>query len=86
MSVPGLPKAEGDFRFFEPGNHFSENVYVAKCTADEVDDHLPMFEKYLDAYVDMLNTAMLCRKRLARLQRLRQVHDEVRPSCWIPLQ
>tara|TARA_Y100000004_G_C8926784_1_gene417989 strand:+ start:673 stop:1302 length:630 start_codon:yes stop_codon:yes gene_type:complete len=57
VSVPGLPKAEGEFRFFEPGNHFSENVYVAKCTADEVDDHLPMFEKYLDAYVDMLDTA-----------------------------
>ena len=57
FSHPDLPKAKGDYRFFEPGNHFSENVYVAKCTADEVDDHLPMFEKYLDAYVDMLNTA-----------------------------
>jgi hypothetical protein len=51
---PDLPKSEGTFRFFEPGNHFSSNIYVAKCTMDDVSDHLPMFEKYLTAYRDML--------------------------------
>ena len=45
FSVDGLPKQEGNIRFFEPGNHFSENIYVVKCNMDEVDDHLPMFEK-----------------------------------------
>ena len=54
FSVEGLPKSEGDYRFFEPGNHFSENVYIAKCTMDEVDDHLEMFTKYLTKYRDMV--------------------------------
>ena len=54
MSVPGLPVYEGDYRFFEKGNHFSENIYIAKCTADEVNDHLPMFQKYLDEYKKLL--------------------------------
>ena len=54
FGVEGLPKGKGDYRFFEPGNHFSENIYIAYCTADEVDDHLPMFEKYLTAYTDMV--------------------------------
>jgi hypothetical protein len=54
FSVEGLPKAKGDFRFFEPGNHFSENVYIAYCTMSEVDEHLKMFEKYLTIYGDML--------------------------------
>ena len=54
MSVPDLPKYEGDYRFFEKGNHFSENIYIAYCTMEEVDEHLPMFEKYLDAYKELL--------------------------------
>ena len=54
FSHPDLPKAEGTFRFFEPGNHFSENVYVAKCTMSEVNDHLDMFKKYLTAFKDMV--------------------------------
>ena len=54
MSVPALPKYEGDYRFFEKGNHFSENIYIAYCTMDEVDDHLEMFEKYLDEYEKLL--------------------------------
>ena len=29
FSVDGLPKSKGDYRFFEPGNHFSENIYIA---------------------------------------------------------
>ena len=56
FSVDGLPKQEGNIRFFEPGNHFSENIYVVKCTFDEVDDHLPMFEKYLTTYKSMLES------------------------------
>ena len=52
--VDGLPKFEGDIRFFEPGNHFSENIYVAYCTMSDVNEHLGMFKKYLTKYVDML--------------------------------
>ena len=54
FSVDGLPKYKGDVRFFEPGNHFSENIYIAYCTANEVNDHLEMFKKYLTIYADML--------------------------------
>ena len=58
FGVEGLPKGKGDYRFFEPGNHFSENIYIAYCTADEVDNHLPMFEKYLTAYQTMVQCSM----------------------------
>ena len=54
FSVDGLPKSDGDYRFFEPGNHFSENVYIAKCTMSEVDQHLDMFKLYLTKYKEML--------------------------------
>ena len=54
FGVEGLPKGKGDYRFFEPGNHFSENIYIAYCTMDEVDEHLEMFKKYLTIYADML--------------------------------
>ena len=54
FSVEGLPKSKGDYRFFEPGNHFSENVYLAKCTMSEVDEHLDMFKTYLTKYKEML--------------------------------
>ena len=55
------PKAKGDYRFFEPGNHFSENIYVAKCMS-EVNEHLDMFKKYLTIYKDMLecNVQWVC--------------------------
>ena len=56
FSVEGLPKQEGNIRFFEPGNHFSENIYVAKCNMDEVDEHLEMFSKYIKIYCDMLDS------------------------------
>jgi len=56
FSVDGLPKQEGNIRFFEPGNHFSENIYVAKCNMDEVDEHLEMFSKYIKIYCDMLDS------------------------------
>ena len=58
FSHPDLPKADGEYRFFEPGNHFSENIYVAKCTMSEVNDHLEMFKKYLTIYKDMLECKM----------------------------
>lgn len=54
FSVDGLPKSKGDYRFFEPGNHFSENIYIAYCKSDEVDEHLDMFKLYLTKYVDMV--------------------------------
>ena len=54
FSVDGLPKSKGDYRFFEPGNHFSENVYIAKCTMSEVNEHLDMFTKYLTKYKEMV--------------------------------
>ena len=54
FSVDGLPKGKGDYRFFEPGNHFSENIHIQYCKIDEVDNHLEMFTKYLLKYRDML--------------------------------
>ena len=54
FSVDGLPKGKGDYRFFEPGNHFSENIYIKYCAMDEVDEHLEMFTTYLTEYKSML--------------------------------
>ena len=54
FSVEGLPKQEGNIRFFEPGNHFSENIYVVKCEMKDVNDHLEMFKTYLTKYKNML--------------------------------
>ena len=56
FSVEGLPKHEGDYRFFEPGNHFSENIYIRYCTPEDVDDHLDMFKKYLQCKVHMIES------------------------------
>ena len=56
FSHPDLPKAEGTFRFFEPGNHFSENVFVRKCTMDQVNDYLDDFAAYLQVYKEMLES------------------------------
>ena len=53
-SVDGLPKAEKDYRFFEKGNHFSENIFVRKCNMDEVDQYVGEFAQYLDAYRRMV--------------------------------
>ena len=54
FSVDDLPKQKGDIRFFEPGNHFSENIYVVKCEMKDVNDHLEMFQTYLTKYKNML--------------------------------
>ena len=57
FSVDGLPKAERDYRFFEMGNHFSENIFVRYCTFDEVDKYLPEFREYLETYRKMIDEA-----------------------------
>ena len=56
FSVDGLPVYEGDYRFFEIGNHFSKNIYIAKCTMSEVNEHLDMFKKYLTEYKNMIES------------------------------
>ena len=55
-SVDGLPKCTEDYRFFEKGNHFSENIFVRYCKPTEVDEHLDMFKLYLTKYVDMVES------------------------------
>ena len=57
FEVPGLPKPTEDYRFFEKGNHFSENIIVRKCNADEVDQYLDLFDEYLEVYKNMINVA-----------------------------
>tara|TARA_B100000902_G_scaffold94023_1_gene97033 strand:+ start:2870 stop:3493 length:624 start_codon:yes stop_codon:yes gene_type:complete len=54
LEVAGLPEGRGDYRFFEPGNHFSKNIYIAYCEPEKVDEHLPMFRKYLTKYQSMI--------------------------------
>ena len=53
--TPELPKVEGTYRFFEAGNHFSDNLVVRYCKPDEVDQYLPLFEKYMRFYKNMLD-------------------------------
>ena len=55
FSTDKLPKATGTYRFFEPGNHISENIYVRYCKPHEVDEHLPMFRRYLEVYKEMID-------------------------------
>ena len=57
FSVDGLPKCEGGIRFFEPGNHFSENLFIAKCVKEEIDDYLEDFKTYFSHYKTMLDDA-----------------------------
>ena len=57
FSVPDLPKAEGTYRFFEPGNHFSENIFVRYCEMSQVDTYLPTFKYYLSLYKEMIEKA-----------------------------
>ena len=50
-SVEGLPKAEKDYRFFEKGNHFSENILLLECTMEEVNAfEMFTFKEYLTKY------------------------------------
>ncbi len=55
FSVDSLPKATKKYRFFEMGNHFSENIFVRYCTFDEVDNYLPQFRQYLEVYRKMID-------------------------------
>ena len=55
FSHPDLPKATEDYRFFEKGNHFSENIFVRKCKMDEVDQYVGEFAQYMEAYWKMVN-------------------------------
>ena len=54
--VEGLPVCTEDYRFFEKGNHFSDNIFVRYCKPDNVNQHLDMFKKYLQVYIDMLES------------------------------
>ena len=56
-SVDSLPKDDGKYRFFEMGNHFSENIFVRYCKPDEVNDYLPMFKTYLIWYKHIIDEA-----------------------------
>ena len=55
FSHPDLPVATEDYRFFEKGNHFSENIFVRKCKMDEVDQYVGEFAQYMEAYFRMLD-------------------------------
>ena len=57
FSLPTLPKAERDYRFFEMGNHFSENIFVRYCEFDQVDTYVPTFRYYLNLYREMIDEA-----------------------------
>ena len=55
FSVDGLPEDDGKYRFFEMGNHFSENIFVRYCTPDTVNTYLPTFKYYLSKYREMID-------------------------------
>ena len=57
LNVPPLPKADKTYRFFEMGNHFSENIFVRYCNMDEVDTYVPTFRYYLTLYREMIDKA-----------------------------
>ena len=54
LSFDDLPKAEKDYRFFEMGNHFSENIFVRYCKMEEVNAYISTFKDYLTKYKNML--------------------------------
>jgi hypothetical protein len=54
LEVPPLPKTTETYRFFEPGNHFSDNIFVRYCEMDMVDTYLPTFKYYLSLYKQMI--------------------------------
>ena len=55
LDVPPLPKTTEKYRFFEPGNHFSNNIFVRHCEAKFVDTYLPTFKYYLSLYKEMID-------------------------------
>ena len=52
--VDGLPVATEDYRFFEKGNHFSDNIFVRYCKMEEVNAYLSTFKEYLTNFKFML--------------------------------
>ena len=57
LDVPPLPKTEETYRFFEPGNHFSNNIFVRYCEMSQVDTYLSTFKYYLSLYKEMIEKA-----------------------------
>ena len=57
LKVPPLPKTEETYRFFEKGNHFSDNIFVRYCEMSQVDTYLPTFKYYLSLYKEMIEKA-----------------------------
>ena len=57
LKVPPLPKTEETYRFFEPGNHFSNNIFVRYCEMSQVDTYIPTFKYYLSLYKEMIDNA-----------------------------
>mgnify|MGYP001172150521 FL=1 len=55
LDVPPLPKTTEKYRFFEPGNHFSNNIFVRHTEAEFVDTYLPTFKYYLSLYKEMID-------------------------------
>jgi hypothetical protein len=46
-----------EIRFFQPGNHFSNYIFVRKCTVHEIDEYLDDFKKYVLTYKEMVESA-----------------------------
>ena len=57
LKVPPLPKTEETYRFFEKGNHFSDNIFVRYCDMEHVNTYLPTFKYYLSLYKEMIDEA-----------------------------
>ncbi len=57
LKVPPLPKTEETYRFFEKGNHFSDNIFVRYCRMEHVNTYLPTFKYYLSLYKEMIDNA-----------------------------
>ena len=54
LKVPPLPQTTDTYRFFEKGNHFSDNIFVRYCEMDSVNTYLPTFKYYLSLYKEMI--------------------------------
>ena len=57
LKVPPLPQTTETYRFFEKGNHFSDNIFVRYCKMDGVETFLPTFKYYLSLYKEMIDKA-----------------------------
>jgi len=57
LKVPPLPQTTETYRFFEKGNHFSDNIFVRYCKMDGIDTFLPTFKYYLSLYKEMIDKA-----------------------------